>query len=153
MKVEPLWHRATRILVGVLLVGQTLLSLGFAVFLLVFIPLLGGMAMAFGGSKATDDQIEKTWWMIGFMTAIPFVLTILLAVASILIILDKGTAWVYAFCTFFIIAYLVLAHVIMHGEWCGFIWQAAMPLIIPLSGIALVGNYREKKIVAPLANQ
>jgi hypothetical protein len=117
MRAENGLERAFRIIVGILLLMQTAVLLMISSFTSLFLPLLGGMAMIVGGGNASDDQVTKTWWMIGLMMVAPFVVTALIGIASIQILERKRPLLISIICGVSVITYLSLAHVVLSGDW------------------------------------
>ena len=131
-------RRIARIIVGILLAIQTIGMLGFATFLGMFIPALGGMAMIVGGNKATDEQHEQAWLVIKLMAAAPFLVILLSGVIAWLVLRNRRPILLYI-CTGIALAlYITLANFLMEGSWSHVRFSGLLPILLPLAGAALV---------------
>lgn len=103
--------RTVRIIVGVALGAQAgLLSL-FAVFCLIFILFLGGMATIVSGGQASEENFTKAWLMMFAMILTPFVVTILVAISAASVLLRKGRATVIIACLMMIATPFIIPYV------------------------------------------
>ena len=130
-------HRIIRRIVAISLIIETAVLSPIACFLLIFIPLMGGMASIYGAGNVSDEQFKKTWWFIGLLSVAPLMVTIALAIASVQILQNKRPMLAIAACGLFIVAYLSEAHAILDGDWSKFTFTASIPVLIPLAGILL----------------
>lgn len=138
-------RRIARIVVGILLVIQTMMFAGWALFLGMFIPTLGGMAMIVGGSKATDEQFERAWWAIWGMAAAPFLVVILCGMIAWLVLRNRRPWLLYACVAIALMLYIPLANFLMDGHWSHVRLYGLMPIVFPLAGALLVTRPDERK--------
>lgn len=97
-------HRIIRRIIATLLIIETAVLSPIACFLLIFIPLMGGMASIYGAGNVSDEQFKRTWWFIGLLTVAPLIVTIALAIASIQILQNKRPLMVIVGCGLFVVA-------------------------------------------------
>jgi amino acid transporter len=138
--VQTRLRRFARITVGVLLVIQTIMFAGWALFLGMFIPTMGGMAMIVGGGKATDEQFEKAWWAIWAMAASPFLVVVLCGIMAWLVLRNRRPWLLYACVAIALLLYIPLANFVMEGHWSHVRLYGLMPVLFPLAGALLVSR-------------
>ncbi len=138
-------RKIARIIVGIILVIQTLMMLSLAVFIGFMGRAFGGMAMIVGGGKATDEQVDKAWMAINLLSASPLLLVVLCGAIAWLVLRNRNP-WLLYGCTAVALAlYIWMANLLMEGHWSHLTFDGVLPILFPLVGALLVSRPGERK--------
>jgi hypothetical protein len=142
------YHRIFRILTGVLLFWQTGIMFMVAITWGMLFPLFCGMIYAAGASKVDDEKARQVWRAIGAVSVAPFLVAVLLAIASVQVLLHKRP-WLISFaCGIFIVLYILVAYQFLSTDWSLFSPYALVPLVVPTAAIISGWMNRRKLMVS-----
>jgi hypothetical protein len=124
---ENKFEDTARPLIGTLLLIQAVITFMVAGILSILTLLLGPIAFS---------QITKDWWAMTILFAIgPYVVSVLMGIAAVLISRRKKPILIFIFLSLYIILYLGFVHTLLIGDWTRLAIVALLPVLPPIAGV------------------